>query len=46
MSSFENFKERLLTKKRFYIMLAGKKYKEKKHENVAPKVWDRFETKK
>ena len=41
MSGFENFKERLLNKEKFYSLLADKKVSDKEYEHVL-KVWDMF----
>ena len=41
MSDFENFKERLLNKEKFYSLLADKKVSDKEYEHVL-KVWDMF----
>ena len=44
MNDFENFKEELPSKEKFYSFLTGKKTSDKKHEHVL-KVWNKFETK-
>ena len=44
MSDFENFKEKLPSKEKFYSSLTGKKISNKENENVL-KVWDKFEMK-
>ena len=44
MSDFENFKEKLPSKEKFYSSLIGKKISNKENENVL-KVWDKFEMK-
>ena len=44
MTDFENFKEKLPSKEKFYSSLAGKKIGDKEYGHVL-NLWDRFETK-
>ena len=44
MSDFENFKEQLPCKEKFYSSLLGKKISDKEHEHLV-KVWNKFEMK-
>ena len=44
MSDFENFKEELPSKEKFYCSLTCKKNIDKKHEH-AFKIWNKFEIK-
>ena len=44
MSDFENFKELLPSKEKFYSLLTGKKISGKEYERVL-KVWNKFEMK-
>ena len=44
MSDFENFKEQLPCKEKFYSSLLGKKISDKEYEHLV-KVWNKFEMK-
>ena len=44
MSDFENFKELLLSKEKFYSSLTGKKVGDKEYDNVL-EVWNKFKMK-
>ena len=44
MSDFENFKEQLPGKEKFYSSLLGKKISDKEYEHLV-KVWNKFEMK-
>ena len=44
MSSFENFKEKLPSKEKFYSSLTGKQISDKEYEHDL-KIWNKFEIK-
>ena len=45
MSHFENLKEQLPSKEKFYSSLTGKRVSDKEYQHVS-KVWNKFEMKK
>ena len=44
MNNFENFKEQLTSKEKFYSSLTGRNIGDKKYKHVF-KIWDKFEMK-